>query len=585
MERSERVFAQLKEYRLIALLAPRRPEDCLAAWRTLEPLGVVLEVALRTPAALEGIRRTCREHPEALLLAGTVMTARQAEAAIEAGAAGIVSADYLPEVVDRCCERDVLCLPGGLGDAGKQLVRKAAAYDLSLEELRAQRPWQWGYKLFPAFAGEVCNSGYAPAWRGPYPGLTVVHTGGITLQTLPEAVRRDPAGIFCGSALSRHLDQPEWLADEVARWRRVLESAAARTGAAVAPAPGPSRPADRLPRVVTFGELMLRLSPPAGARLQEGGHLEACFGGAEANVAVSLARFGCPAALVTALPADELGERALRELRGHGVDTSAVVRRGPRLGVYHLELGSGVRGSKVVYDRAGSAFALMGPGEVDWERVLEGAGWFHWSGITPALGEGAAALLREALAVARARGIPVSADLNFRSRLWPAERAREVLEGLLPGTALLLANEEDPATLFGLRAAGVDVAAGRLEAGPYRKVARALRERFGCGRVALTLRRSLSASENEWSACLDDGREFRIGPTYRLPVLDRSGTGDAFAAGLIHGLLSGMEAQAALDFGVAAGALKHSLWGDFNRVDASEVEAVASGRTGGRIER
>jgi 2-dehydro-3-deoxygluconokinase len=578
MERSERVFAQLKERRLIALLAPRDPQECLAAWRALEPLGVVLEVALRTPAALEGIRWTCREHPEALLLAGTVMTARQADAAIEAGAAGIVSADYLPEVVDRCCERDVLCLPGGLGDAGKQLVRKAAAYGLSLEELRAQRPWQWGYKLFPAFAGEVCNSGHAPAWRGPYPGLTVVHTGGVTLQTLPEAVHRDPEGIFCASALSRHLERPEWLAEEIARWRRVL-------GTAAVPAPDTSPLPGRPPRVVSFGELMLRLSPPAGTRLPDGEHLEACFGGAEANVAVSLARFGCASALVTALPADELGKRALEVLRGHGVDTSAIVRRGPRLGVYHLELGSGVRGSKVFYDRAGSAFAGLGPGEVDWEGVLEGADWFHWSGITPALGEGVASLLEEALEVARTRGIPVSADLNFRSRLWSAERAGEVLEGLLPGTTLLLANEEDPATLFGLRAPGVDVAAGRLEAGPYREVARALRERFVCNRVAITLRRSLSASENEWSACLDDGHDFRIGPTYRLPVIDRSGTGDAFAAGLIFGLLRGMEEQAALDFGVAAGALKHSLWGDFNRVDASEVEAVASGRTGGRIDR
>ncbi len=585
MERSERIFAQLKEQRLIALLAPRDPQECLAAWRALEPLGVVLEVALRTPAALEGIRRTCREHPQALLLAGTVMTARQAETAIEAGAAGIVSADYLPEVVDRCCERDVLCLPGGLGDAGKQLARKATAYGLSLEELLAQRPWQWGYKLFPAFAGEVCNSGYAPAWRGPYPGLTVVHTGGVTLQTLPEAVRRDPEGIFCASALSRHLDRPEWLAEEVARWKRVLGSGASRTVRAVSPAPERSPSPGRPPRVVTFGELMLRLSPPAGTRLPDGEHLEACFGGAEANVAVSLARFGCAAALVTALPADELGERAFEVLRGHGVDTSAIVRSGPRLGVYHLELGSGVRGSKVVYDRAGSAFARLRPGDVDWEKVLEGADGFHWSGITPALGEGVAALLEEALAVARARGIPVSADLNFRSKLWPAERAREVLAGLLPGTALLLANEEDPATLFGLRAEGVDVVAERLEAGPYREVARALRERFGCRRVAITLRRSLSASENEWSACLDDGHEFRVGPTYRLPVVDRSGTGDAFAAGLIFGLLSGMEDGAALEFGVAAGALKHSLWGDFNRVDLAEVKAVASGRTGGRIER
>jgi len=589
MEISRRLYDELRTGRLVALLAPECPDDCLAAYELLSAHGVILEIALRTDAAEEGFRAVTGAHPDALLLAGTVMTPGQAERALAAGAAGIVSADYVPEVVDLCCERDVLCLPGGLADAGKQLARKAAAYGLSLEELHARHPWQWGYKLFPAFAGTTDNTGLARAWRGPYRDLLVVYTGGVTRDTLPRIAAADTGAVVCASALAAHLDDPERTASEIAHWRAVLAgsedetapAAPVRTAVArTAPAHLDGAPG---PRLVTCGELMLRLSPPAGVRLRNAGSLAVHFGGAAANVAASVAGFGLEADFVSALPENELGLSARRTLRAHGIGTGAVRAGQGRMGIYYLEHGSGPRPSKVVYDRAGSAFARLQPGDIDWSGILEGAAWFHWTGITPALGDNVAAFLREGLETARELGVKVSADLNYRSRLWTPERAREVMTSLMPYVDLLIANEEDPEKVFGLRAEKSDVEAGDIDVEAYGTLAAGLIERFAFETVAITLRESVSASHNRWSAGLHDGRHFHHSPVYEVPVIDRVGAGDAFAAGLIYGLLSGKEAPDALTFAVAAGALKHSIVGDFNLVDAGEVARLAAGSASGRV--
>ncbi|MDH5467896.1 MAG: sugar kinase [Candidatus Aminicenantes bacterium] len=339
------------------------------------------------------------------------------------------------------------------------------------------------------------------------------------------------------------------------------------------------------PSVVTFGELMVRLSPPPGVRLQQARNLDLYFGGAEANVAVSLARFGVDAAFVTALPENDLGENAVDVLKQNGVDTRFIIRKGKRIGIYYLEHGSGLRPSKVIYDRAHSVFSEIKPSDLDWERILENSHWFHWTGITPALSDSAAASLREGLEVARKKRITVSVDLNFRRKLWSEEKAREVMTGLMAYVDILFGNEEDPTRIFGLRPRKTDVVAGKLDIEGYRELAKELVKRFGFKKVAISLRQSISASENVWSACLFNGKNFYKSPQHRVWIVDRVGTGDAFAAGVIFSLLKERTDQQALHFGVAAACLKHSIYGDFNLASEEEVERVASGVTSGRVQR
>jgi 2-dehydro-3-deoxygluconokinase len=337
--------------------------------------------------------------------------------------------------------------------------------------------------------------------------------------------------------------------------------------------------------VVTFGEIMLRLAPPLGRRFSQATNLDASFGGAEANVAVSLARWGVPSRFVSAVPDHPLGDAALSVLRAHGVDTAHVLRRGTRLGLYYLEHGASQRPAQLIYDRANSAIAEMAPGQIDWSAVLQEAGWLHCTGITPGLSTSAAAVTSEALESAKHAGLTVSFDVNYRGKLWSPQRARDVLTAFMQYTDILICNEEDAAQVFGLNAANSDVAAGKLEPAAYRRVAEELLSRFSVKAVAITLRESLSASDNRWSACLLDGREFHVSRCYPIHVVDRVGAGDAFAAGLIYALRAGRAAREALEFAVAASCLKHTVLGDFNLVSVAEVEALAAGAAAGRIQR
>ncbi|MGD2122544.1 MAG: KHG/KDPG aldolase/sugar kinase fusion protein [Gemmatimonadota bacterium] len=601
MNRSEHLWDQLLESRSIALLNPKSPEDCLVAYEALAPRGVVLEVAFRSEHALPGIKTVLQAHPEALLMAGTVMTRSQAEAALDAGVAGVVSADYLPGVVEACVDADVMCVPGGLADCGKQLVQKAEAYGYALEELRQQRPWQWVYKIFPAAADWEGVQGTIKAWRSVYPGIRFIYTGGVTPENVGGLSRDDPEGIFCGSALVRRLDDPAGMEEDVKGWVRAVSGvrvegplsekgtgAPGREGGGTAPGlekGGVATSPATMNGVVTFGEIMLRLSPQPGSRFKQASSFDATYGGAEANVAASLAQWGVPTRFVTALPDQDLGSAAVAKLQSVGVDTSAILRRGDRIGIYFLEHGASQRPSRVIYDRAGSAVAGIRPGEIDWEKVFEGAGWFHWTGITPALSESAAAVTVEAVEAAKDLGLTVSTDLNFRSKLWSKERAREVMTPLVERVDLVVGNEEDASDVFGIRAGSTDVERGSLDFSAYEEVTRALVERFDLRMAAITLRESHSASENSWSACLFDGTSFLRSASHRIKLVDRVGGGDAFTAGLIYGLLSGKEAQAALEFGVAASCLKQTITGDFNLVTVSEVEALAGGSASGRIRR
>jgi 2-dehydro-3-deoxygluconokinase len=338
--------------------------------------------------------------------------------------------------------------------------------------------------------------------------------------------------------------------------------------------------------VTVLGELMLRLKTPGFQRFLQSSSLEASFGGGEANVAVSLVRMGHGARWVSALPPNPLGDWAMATLRGLGVDVSHVLRQGERIGIYFLEAGASQRPSQVVYDRAGSAVAGLGPGQVDWGRALDGAGWLHTTGITPALSEGSAAVAREALEAAHASAITTSVDLNYRRKLWSKARAAEVMASLMPYTDVLFANEEDAEAVFGIQAPGTRVTSGTLDRARYLDVAAELFSRFpALKRVGITLRESKSASDNGWSALLADRDGHAFSRHYDLTVIDRVGAGDAFAAGVIHALLVGMGRQAAVEFAAAASALKHSIPGDFNLVSLSEIEALAAGDASGRVER
>lgn len=341
------------------------------------------------------------------------------------------------------------------------------------------------------------------------------------------------------------------------------------------------------PKIVTFGELMLRLSPPGFERLLQSPSLVATFGGGEANVAVSLAHFGLDSWYVTRLPRNPIGDAAIRALRAEGVHTGAIARGGDRVGIYFAETGASQRASVVVYDRARSAVSDMTPGMVDWPAVFDGASWFHFTGITPALGANAVACTTEAMAAARRAGARVSVDLNFRKKLWTEATAQAAMRPMMAGVDVIIANEEDIQSVLGLTVDGADVVGGHLDVAAYRMVAEQITRELGPSMVAITLRESLSASDNGWSAVLWDGQanQFHQSQRYALRLVDRIGSGDSFAAGLIYGLATGRPPADSLRFAVAASALKHSIPGDFNRVSAEEVDRLAAGDASGRVQR
>lgn len=341
-------------------------------------------------------------------------------------------------------------------------------------------------------------------------------------------------------------------------------------------------------RLITFGEIMLRLCPPGFLRLTQTNTLEMSFGGGEANVAVSAAGFGLDSAFVSCLPDNPLGEACIRALNSRGVCTDGIVRSGNRIGIYFLEAGAVQRPSKVIYDRAGSAIAEIEPGAIDWAKVLDGADWFHVTGITPAISRNAADEAVKAVETASKMGVPVSCDLNYRKKLWKwGKPAGEVMSELVKYVTVAIGNEEDADKVFGIKAPDTDVDAGHVSADAYRFVAEELMRKFpSLKKVAITLRGSVSASHNTWSGVLFDGKTLHQAQQYDIThIVDRVGGGDSFAAGLIYGLTSGKSDADALEFAVAASCLKHTLMGDWNDVTVDEVEALIAGGGSGRVQR
>ena len=330
---------------------------------------------------------------------------------------------------------------------------------------------------------------------------------------------------------------------------------------------------------------MMRLNPEGYNRFVQAGKFEASYAGGEANVAVSLSNYGMDAAFVSKVPAHEIGQCAVNELRHFGVDTTMMVRGGERLGLYFVEKGASQRASKVIYDRAGSAIAKATASDFDWNKIFDGADWFHFTGITPALGGELPEICLEACKAAKERGVKISCDLNYRKKLWSNEKANEVMSKLVPYVDVCIANEEDAKDVFGIEAEDTDLNAGKVNHEGYISVARQISERFGCEKVAITLRGSISASDNEWAAMLySDGKAY-FSPKYNVRIVDRVGGGDSFGGGLIYSLLSDYDDQRAINFAVAASCLKHSIEHDFNLVSVAEVEALAGGNASGRVQR
>ena len=338
-------------------------------------------------------------------------------------------------------------------------------------------------------------------------------------------------------------------------------------------------------RVITFGELMLRLGPPGFERLLQSPMLVATFGGGEANVAVSLAQFGLDSRYLTRLPQNAIGDAAVRALRAEGVGTDLIVRGGTRMGIYFTETGASQRASTVLYDRAHSAISEIPADAIAWDRVMDGAAWFHVTGITPALGEQGTAATIAAVAAAKRAGARISVDLNYRKKLWTQAQAQKTMRPLMRDVDVVIANEEDLQCVLGIEVAGADVTSGTLDVAAYRVAAERVTRELGPSMVAITLRESLSASDNGWSAVLWDGATLHQSQRYVVRLVDRIGGGDSFAAGLIYALLTGRPHDAALRFAVAASALKQTIPGDFNRASVAEVDALAGGDASGRVQR
>lgn len=338
-------------------------------------------------------------------------------------------------------------------------------------------------------------------------------------------------------------------------------------------------------KVVTFGEIMLRLAPEGYYRFVQADKYGATFGGGEANAAISLANYGFDAKFVTKLPSHEIGQAAINSLRKYGVDTSYIARGGDRVGIYFLEKGASQRPSKVIYDRAGSSIYTANKDDFNWQEIFAGAKWFHFTGITPALNDEVADICLDACKAAKELGITISCDLNYRNKLWSKAKAGEVMGELCKYVDVCIANEEDASDVFGINAANTDVASGVVNHDGYRDVAKQLADRFGFSKVAITLRESISANDNNWSAMLYDGMNYYFSKKYTMHIVDRVGGGDSFGGGLIAASLNDYDAQSTIEFAVAASCLKHSIEGDFNMVSMDEVSKLAGGDASGRVQR
>ena len=569
-------YERIKECKMIPVIALDNVSDAKPLAKALCEGGLpCAEVTFRREGADLCIKAMKEEYPDMLVGAGTVLNIEQVDLALEAGAEFIVSPGLDEKIVSYCLERGVCVIPGvsTASDVAK-------AYSLGLRTV----------KFFPAEAAGGVKM--LKALSAPYNMMTFMPTGGISRDNMASYYALKNV-IACGGSFmidakaikEGNFGKIKELTEKVVKDIKVIfgESDENSENTGIDKKIDLSGLSDR--KVITFGELMLRLAPEGYLRFVQADAFEATFGGGEANVSISLANFGTDTSFVTRLPSHEIGQMAVNSLRKYGVDTSLIVRGGNRVGIYYLEKGASQRASKVIYDRAGSAIAEARRSDFDWDKIFEGAGWFHFTGITPALSEELAEICLEACKKAKEKGIIVSCDLNYRNKLWSKEKAGEVMDKLCRYVDVCISNEEDANDVFKIKAPDTDVTAGEINSEGYKYVAEELKKRFGFSYVAITLRESISASDNRWGAMLYDGNGFYFSKKYNVHIVDRVGGGDSFGAGLIYSLTNNKGPQETIEFAVAASCLKHSIEGDYNFVSTDEVNKLAKGDASGRVQR
>ena len=586
-------YEKIKNCKMIPVIALDNVADAVPLAKALVEGGLpCAEVTFRREGANLCIKAMKEAYPDMLVGAGTVLNKEQVDLAIEAGAEFIVSPGFDENVVSYCQEKGICVIPG-VSTASE--VAKAYSFGLNV------------VKFFPAEAAGGVKM--LKALSAPYNMMTFMPTGGISMANMDSYYKLKNV-IACGGSFmidaeairEGNFEKIKELTKDVAKALEEIDASRMFSAPLSESIEYPfgsndasesndnsdktidlSDKTDR--KVITFGELMLRLAPEGYLRFVQADAFEATFGGGEANVSISLANFGADTSFVTKLPSHEIGQMAVNSLRKYGVDTSLIVRGGKRVGIYYLEKGASQRPSMVIYDRAGSAIAEASKNDFDWDKIFDGAGWFHFTGITPALSDELAEICLEACKKAKEKGIIVSCDLNYRNKLWSKEKAGEVMNKLCQYVDVCISNEEDANDVFGIKAPNTDVTAGEINSEGYKFVADELKKRFGFSYVAITLRESISASDNRWGAMLYDGSDYYFSKKYNVHIVDRVGGGDSFGAGLIYSLIHNDSSADAIEFAVAASCLKHSIEGDYNFVSVEEVKKLAKGDASGRVQR
>lgn len=568
------ILEKIAQLKIVPVVVLNNVEDAEPVAKALCDGGLpVAEVTFRTDAAEASIKAMVEKFPDMLVGAGTVLTTNQVDRAVAAGAKFIVSPGFNPNVVKYCIQKGVPVCPGCNNPSDME-----AAMELGLDVV----------KFFPAEQSGGIKA--IKAMAAPYVNLKFMPTGGINAKNIKEYLAFNRV-LACGGSWmvagdlvkNKEFDKIRELTEEAVKMVNMEDEA---KSCACVETKKSFEVTQK--KVVTMGEIMLRLSTPNNERFIQADEFDINYGGGEANVAVSLSNYGYDTEYVTAVPANPIGECAVAALRKYGVGTRYISRSGERLGIYYLETGSAMRPSNVVYDRAHSSISTAKADEFDFEEIFKDAGWFHFTGITPAVSDSAAELTKLACIAAKKAGVIVSCDLNFRKKLWTSEKAKSVMTDLMQYVDVCIGNEEDAEKVLGFKAKASDVTKGELDLAGYRDVFNQMADTFGFKYIISSLRQSYSASNNGWSACVMDGetREFYHSKTYSInPIVDRVGGGDSFAAGCICGFLDGLDMKQALEFGVAASALKHTIPGDFNFVTRAEVDNLVGGDGSGRVQR
>lgn len=566
------VFEKIALQRIVPVVKIDDADKAIPLAKALCDGGLpIAEITFRTNEAAQSIANITAEMPEMLVGAGTVLTIDQVDRAINAGAKFIVSPGLNPKVVRYCIDKSIPIIPGC---ANASDIEQALELGITV------------VKFFPA--EQSGGIAMIKALSAPYINVKFIPTGGINEENINEYLSCSKV-LACGGSWmvnSKLIDEKSY--DKITSLTKKaveitkLNDVGTYSKAKIFNVTDNSK---KDGSVITFGEIMLRLAPQGYLRFSQANSFDINFGGSEANVAVSLANFGMDTKFVTKLPENEIGDMAIRALRKFDVDTSKIIRGGKRVGIYFIEKGASQRPSKVIYDRKDSAIAEATNDDFNWDNIFEDAKWFHFTGITPALGDNVAEICKQACIEAKKRNITISCDLNYRNKLWSNEKANVVMSELMEYVDVCIANEEQAQMVFNIKAENSSLTSGNIDKDGYKDVAKKLADKFGCKYVAITLRTSITANENNWAAMLYDGDNYYFSKEYKIHIVDRVGGGDSFCAGLIYSLVNSYSSIDAIEFAISASCLKHSIEGDFNMVTISEVLSLMGGDGSGRVQR